>query len=318
MLSYLMSASRSTGHTLGSAESKRWKAQSSMENLAPYGWVLLILILLLAALWQAGVFNTSHQAPREQPGSCKVSKQMVFGSGVQVSMVGSCGNMLPKFVAQFSGTNSYIGIPYYGTLYPAQSITVSLWFKTTEPIITTSQLLNTASIGTDCVDGAYCMRMANSSIYFGVRTPSGGWQSTYAASTQLQSAQQINGGNWNNVVGVYDGSKVYIYWDGTLENSVAATGAMLLDTNDITVADTFGENYQGSISNVQIYNISLSASEVQKLYDEGIGGVPLPLPNIEGWWPLNGDVVDYSGSGLNGGLTGVVMNSSWSSGYMTP
>ncbi len=72
---------------------------------------------------------------------------------------------------------------------------------------------------------------------------------------------------------------------------------------------------QPAFSNVQIYNTSLSATEVQGLYAGGIGGTPTRLQNLLGWWPLSGDANDYSGNGNNGASTDVVYTSSWSSGY---
>ena len=60
--------------------------------------------------------------------------------------------------------------------------------------------------------------------------------------------------------------------------------------------------FQGSISNVQIYNIALSSSQVSALYAEGITGSPLAGAGNIGWWPLNGNANDYSGNGNNGNV----------------
>jgi hypothetical protein len=60
---------------------------------------------------------------------------------------------------------------------------------------------------------------------------------------------------------------------------------------------------------VQLYSTSLSASEVQTLYSESIGGAPLPMPELVGWWPLNGDTKDYSGNGDNGVSYNIAANS---------
>ncbi|MGC8538979.1 MAG: hypothetical protein ACP5MK_03885, partial [Candidatus Micrarchaeia archaeon] len=62
----------------------------------------------------------------------------------------------------------------------------------------------------------------------------------------------------------------------------------------------------GYISNVQIYNTSLSAQQIQQLYQEGIDGRPLPNAGLVGWWPLDGNANDYSGTGNNGVQQNVV------------
>ena len=74
----------------------------------------------------------------------------------------------------------------------------------------------------------------------------------------------------------------------------------------------------GALSNVQIYNTSLSSSEISMLYTEGIGGVPVDPTHIVGWWPLNGNANDYSGNNNNGVPTSISYNSTWTSGYTVP
>ena len=72
------------------------------------------------------------------------------------------------------------------------------------------------------------------------------------------------------------------------------------------------------MANVQLYNTSLSSSELLLLYTEGIGGAPIRPQNLTGWWPLNGNANDYSGNGNNGQLNGVTFSSSWENGYTAP
>ncbi|MGC8622958.1 MAG: hypothetical protein ACP5UC_03285, partial [Candidatus Micrarchaeia archaeon] len=76
--------------------------------------------------------------------------------------------------------------------------------------------------------------------------------------------------------------------------------------------------FAGSIANMQIYNTSLSANEIQALYQEGIGGAPINLQNLVAWYPLNGNANDYSGNGNNGVPNGVNFVSNWYSGYTPP
>ena len=53
---------------------------------------------------------------------------------------------------------------------------------------------------------------------------------------------------------------------------------------------------------MQLYNASLSSNQINLLYDEGIGGVPVQTQGLIGWWPLNGNANDYSWNGNNGHL----------------
>ena len=69
---------------------------------------------------------------------------------------------------------------------------------------------------------------------------------------------------------------------------------------------------------MQIYNTSLSQSEIQALYKEGIGGAPINVNNLVGWWPLNGNTNDYSGNDNNGVPTNITYTSAWTSSYSAP
>ena len=51
--------------------------------------------------------------------------------------------------------------------------------------------------------------------------------------------------------------------------------------------------YSGSLSNVQVYNSSLSAVQLQQLYTSGITS-RITFDNLIGYWPLEGDANDYS------------------------
>lgn len=58
-------------------------------------------------------------------------------------------------------------------------------------------------------------------------------------------------------------------------------------------------HFNGSIADVQAYNSTLSQLQEGQLFQSGITGSPLSA-NLVGWWPLNGDVADYSGYGSTG------------------
>ncbi|MEM4097858.1 MAG: LamG-like jellyroll fold domain-containing protein, partial [Candidatus Micrarchaeaceae archaeon] len=84
------------------------------------------------------------------------------------------------------------------------------------------------------------------------------------------------------------------------------------------VIGRWDREFNGSIANVQVYSSALSQNDINALYAEGIGGAPIDLQNLVGWWPLNGDANDYSGNGNNGVPSGVTFVSNWYSGYTPP
>ena len=74
---------------------------------------------------------------------------------------------------------------------------------------------------------------------------------------------------WYNVVGTYDGANMHIYVNGVLKNTRVQTGTIA--TNSITAKiGTFqGTNYNltGRISNVSIFNRTLTANEIQQNFE---------------------------------------------------
>ena len=76
--------------------------------------------------------------------------------------------------------------------------------------------------------------------------------------------------------------------------------------------------FTGEEANLQLYNTSLSENDLTALYLEGIGGAPIDVHNIVGWWPLNGNANDYSGNGNSGTATGVTYTGSYLSSYTPP
>ncbi len=102
-----------------------------------------------------------------------------------------------------------------------------------------------------------------------------------------------------------------LYINGKLNSSRTVLGT-LVNNNAPLVIGTRGvyysngvpvagwRNFNGSIANVQLYNDSLSPTQVYNLYTSGLYGHPISFSNLVGWWPLYGNLLDYSGHGNNG------------------
>ncbi|MDE1824744.1 MAG: hypothetical protein KGH74_05645, partial [Candidatus Micrarchaeota archaeon] len=125
----------------------------------------------------------------------------------------------------------------------------------------------------------------------------------------------VRNGIWSYSVITWDGTYIRAYSNGNL---VYTSSSYNGDTPN-PYSNYFGaENFNGSIADVQIYNTSLDNSTVKALYQEGIGGAPIDVTHLVGWWPLNGNANDYSGNNYQGTPTSVVWNANWQSGYSAP
>ena len=275
-----------------------------------YGWAILIIAVVLAVLFQMGIFNPSTFAPRAQPGSCKVLRPLGPGTTFNINLMGTCGSQTPQYTAQFNGQSSYVSIPTTPGISGSSSVTVSSWVNVSS-LSNTPAILQDLSFTTNMwVIQIYIHSNGQVEADFGGTTP--GW---IAAGLAPSNALMLN--VWDNVVATWQsGSGISIYINGVPQTisyvvgSATSTGTLGVPPVGAIGACPFvcvpPSSMSGSIANVQIYNTSLTTNEVQVMYAKGMGGTPLVLQNLVGWWPLNGDTKDYSGNGNDGTPTNVI------------
>ena len=278
------------------------KTQSAMEYLMTYGWAILIIAVVLAALFELGIFNPMTFAPKASPGSCQVVRPEGAGTINFMSLEGECNGELPQYVADFNSTTYIVApAPYGGGSSP---ITFTIWVK--EPSVNFGDFVENYRPGSQVL---ILRDQGNGDDAFTLCSNNGNG----CAYTLLFTAPHYN--NWNFIVGDYNGITLTAYVNGGFRGSYGVSNIPIDTYNSIGMGS---QGFVGSIANVQIYNTSLSQPEIQALYQEGIGGAPIDLQNLVGWWPLNGNANDYSGNGNNGVPSNVVFTNNWYSGYSTP
>jgi hypothetical protein len=264
------------------------KAQSAMEYLMTYGWSILIIAVVLGILFQLGVFNSSSFSVRAPPGTCQLIKTSTL------NLVGQCSGILPQYAAKFDGQTSYVdtGTGPSMNFYGFNAMTVSLWVNPTLqtgnccPSVVVKQIWNS---GSD--NAGFYMRLYDSGLVeFSIENNGG----------SSASASGIAANQWWHLVGTYDGSNIRLYKNGALQGNTPWLNGMKQSTGVSMKIGGYDWAFKGIISNVQTYNTSLSANDVSDLYNEGLGGAPIKLQNLVGWWPLNGNSKDYSGNINNG------------------
>ncbi|MDE1868428.1 MAG: laminin G domain-containing protein [Candidatus Micrarchaeota archaeon] len=118
--------------------------------------------------------------------------------------------------------------------------------------------------------------------------------------------------SWQMITAEYNGSTGIgtIYFNNTQQSyhSYAAfsKGLSLSQATvpyyigDDSWAPNGADNFNGLITNVQLYSTYLTPTEVNSLYRQGISSTPIADAGLVGWWPLNGNANDYSSNGNNG------------------
>ena len=280
-----------------------FKSQSAMEYLMTYGWAILIIAIAMIALSQLGAFGGANLTPHATAGACQVVK-----SGQGGGLAGQCSNNQPQFVAQFNG-QSYILTNYNPS---GSQVTVSAWVYEFPPSPSASTYPQISA--TSFTVNGYLLGPVTGIAPYGIAFYAGG------SGRYTQAATNFVTDSWQFVTGTYDGNNIRVYDDGVLQATTSNPGVIF---GGSSVSIGYGspggdQNWNGFISNVQVYNTSLSQSEVTALYQEGIGGAPIDPTHVVGWWPLNGNAQDYSGNNNQGTATAVSYNGSWTSGYTQP
>ncbi len=281
-------------------------------SLMTYGWAILIIAVVLGALFQLGVFNTNNFAPRAQPGACQVIRPYGPGTIEDISLQGLCNGQLPEYVGTFAGSSISATVPA-STFFTSNNppFTVSGWFETSTPQTGIGTFFQDLGGGGGCTNGFIVGDyLSTNSVGFSI------------VCTDYRSSLVIDDGHWHFFALTYAATgNALIYVDGTNTPETSVPSLSLVNSGAIATiggAGIDGGYFTGGLSNIQLYNASLSAGEVQALYTEGIGGAPVRPQNLVGWWPLNGNANDYSGDLNNGAATNVVYSSAWSSQYTGP
>jgi len=266
---------------------RKRKLQSAMEYLMTYGWAILIIAVVLGALFQLGVFNSSSFAPRAPPGSCQVFRPGGPLTTTNINLMGVCTGQLPQYVASLASARSS-SISFGTTGFPtgASSRTMTAWIY---PISLPGQM-GIAGYGGSGTNTGYTLGVESTGFLSIIQE----------GNTQITTMSPVLN-SWNFVAVKYDGTQDTLYLgtaSQTASPSPLTTGTSL--GGWIGTRDSGGSYFNGQLANIQLYNITLTANQIQALYLEGIGGAPMKLQNIVGWWPLNGNANDYGGNNNNG------------------
>jgi len=190
------------------------------------------------------------------------------GTAYNVNFVRSNYSYLPiyqssnKSGTSFNGVNAYIEIPDSVSLRPQNTITVEAFVKVSSATTTQNIVVKPYDNGYH----GYGIWIYNGHYWFGI-TQAGPSDKTYDSGI----APSIN--TWEHVAMTYDNNYIKFYRNGVLTASYALTGNILYDTHPVTIGrydGSFGQYFNGSIANVQIYNSSLTSQQIQQLYYAGI------------------------------------------------
>ncbi len=197
-----------------------------------------------------------------------------------------------NYAGQFSGYDSYVDIADSVSLDPTKSVTLAAWVY---PKRYSTNNRNGAGIIAKNLQYEISINASGYAVMDGM-----------LASTPVHSDVKVPIGKWSFVAGSLNSNGIATICVDAVCISNSSSGSNLFVTKSPLyigygtilpgAVDTY---FNGAIANAQVYDISLSESQISLLYHEGIGGMPL-LGGLAGWWPLNGNTNDYSSNNDNG------------------
>ena len=136
----------------------------------------------------------------------------------------------------------------------------------------------------------------------------------------ISSTTTIRDNAWHHFVGTYNGSNIKVYIDGTLENTLTASGNLYSTGNKTSIgayidvtsgSKVINNNFLGNIDEVSIFNSELSQSDVTTIYNSGVPNDISSLSPIS-YWRFEGTgttATDIGSGGNDGTLTNGVTRS---------
>jgi hypothetical protein len=167
-----------------------------------------------------------------------------------------------------NGTNQYVEVPDSTALNPTSAMTVEAWVKPRLPFCTSwAPVIKKEGSGGGTDNGFSLETSGSSSLLFWLYLNGPGWSCSPSAT--------LTADTWSHFAGVYNGSAISIYLNGSLVGSYSASGQIVASTNslqtghDPVLTDRY---FNGYIDEPTIYARALSAQEIQSIYDAGSNG----------------------------------------------
>ena len=225
-------------------------------------------------------------------GSGKVTGSVTARSGGEVAP----GMVPPDTAVQFDGANQYIAVPHDAELNEILTgdYTVQFWLYKDSEASDWQRLVGKGDDATRTL-GIFEEAGTGRRIQYQVNT-TGGYLS-------LLSTAVVPIGQWTHVAVTKHGNMGSIYINGRLDTQGTFPGTPLTDSSPLTFgrAPTFLASLPGRLADVAIYDVALSANQLNNVFD------PATLDALASYWPLD-EATGTSVADVTGGRTGTLTN----------
>jgi glucose/arabinose dehydrogenase len=226
--------------------------RSGSSGSTPYA--TLVAGMSPVAHWRLG--ETSGSLADDAVGSNNGTYTGGVSQGAPSLLVGD-----PNPAASFDGTNDEVTVPNASALNPTGQITVAAWIRPDAWGTNNRRILQKHT-----ADTQYLLRTTQSGSRLEFRV--GG---KTAFTNTLPSTGQAH-----FVVGTYDGSRIKLYVDNVLVSNRAGTGPIPVEAGGLSIGSkpgsvVAGDRFDGTIDEVSVHNVALTATQVDQLWEAGTG-----------------------------------------------
>src|SRR5215470_17727312 len=169
---------------------------------------------------------------------------------------------------QFNGTNAVVTIPDATSLHLSTAMTLEAW-------------VNPTTINSAWRDVVY---KGDDNYYLeGSSQPSGrpiGGVTAGGSHGEAFATANLPTGTWSFLAATYDGATVRLYINGTQVASIAHTGTIASSTNPLQIGgdNIYGQFFAGLIDDVRVYNVALTATQIQTDQTTAVTSTPDTTP----------------------------------------
>lgn len=144
------------------------------------------------------------------------------------------------------------------------------------------------------------------------------WGQIYSGS----SSTYMSLNNWYHVCGIYDGSSMKIYINGTQVASGTFSGNIANTTSNLWIGSTqlySTRTFKGNIDEVRIWKTAVSISTIKEWMFKPITSSHPDYSSLVAYYPMNEGtgttIYDYSGNNNTGSLVNFTATSAWNTSY---
>jgi len=197
--------------------------------------------------------------------------------------------------------NDYIDCGNSTSLQITSNLTLSTWIKTNSSSFQ-GIIYKGLYVGTTGAGSSYAMYFNTAgkiTLQFYLTNTEGLSSGTIFTVTTSNS---YNDGKWHNITAIKNLTSVSLYIDNTLDGTATATLNYIVNsTQNVTIGSKSDGslNFNGSLSNVSIFNTALPATgsnSVETLYNNGSPLTSMTgFTSLQGWWKLDASAT-YDGT----------------------